>query len=428
LSHFQLVVLSSTLVLLIVLSGFFSIAETALMAVNRYRLRHKARLKKRYAILILKLLKRPDRLLGMILIGNNLANIVASALATFLALSMWGERGIIISTALLTLMVLIFAEIAPKTVAALYPDKVSRLVAWPVYVMLTIFFPFVWLINMITNGLLRLLNINVGHRPTEPLSREELRSVVYDTSGKMSRHYQTMLLGILDLNKVAVDDVMIPRHNIRGIDIEQPWDAVRKQLSHSPHAWLPIYRENVNDVIGILHVRELTGKLLSGRPLDKEGLLKLLKEPYFVPAGISLNIQLVNFQQLRKRVALVVDEYGEIMGLVTLEDILEEIVGEFTTNVMSTAKINLQPDGSYLVDGAIMLRELNRVTKWKFPTDGPRTLNGLIIEHLEAMPAVGVCVLINGYPIEVVQIKENRVTQARISPRLERPAELDVNS
>jgi Mg2+/Co2+ transporter CorB len=411
---------SIVLVLLISLSGFFSIAETALMAVNRYRLRHKARQKKRSAFLILKLLKRPDRLLGMILIGNNLANIVASALATLIAMKLWGEQGVVISTACLTLLVLIFAEIAPKTFAAMYPDKVSRFVAFPVYIALTIFFPLVWFINAITNGLLKLLHINVrGHAPLEQLSREELRSVVYDTAGKMSRPYQAMLLGILDLNKVTVDDVMIPRHYITGIDVEQPWDNVKQQLARNPHAWMPIYREQVNDVLGFLHVRELTEKLLRGGEINRESLLKLAKEPYFVPEGTPLNIQLLNFQQLRKRVALVVDEYGEVMGLVTLEDILEEIVGEFTTNVISTAKINLQPDGSYLVDGTIMLRELNRVTKWKFPTTGPRTLNGLIVEHLEALPKAGIGMIINNYPLEIVQVHENSVKQARIYPKRE---------
>ncbi|MES2218816.1 MAG: HlyC/CorC family transporter [Pseudomonadota bacterium] len=428
-SHFDLVVSSCVLVLLIFLSGFFSIAETALMAVNRYRLRHKARQKKRTAILILKLLKRPDRLLGMILIGNNLANIVASALATLIALKLWGDKGVVISTACLTLLVLIFAEIAPKTFAALYPDKVSRFVAFPVYIALTIFFPLVWFINTITNGLLRAFHINVrGHAPLEQLSREELRSVVFDTAGKMSRHYQTMLLGILDLNKVTVDDVMIPRHYITGIDVEQPWDDVKQQLSRSPHAWMPIYREHINDVVGILHVRELTGKLLLGGAITRENLMKLAKEPYFVPVGTPLNIQLLNFQQLRKRLALVVDEYGEVMGLVTLEDILEEIVGEFTTNVISTAKINLQPDGSYLVDGSIMLRELNRVTKWKFPTNGPRSLNGLIVEYLEALPKAGVCMLINDHPLEIVQVKENSVKQARIFPKWEKKGEEDEKS
>jgi Mg2+/Co2+ transporter CorB len=268
--------------------------------------------------------------------------------------------------------------------------------------------------------LLKLLHINVrGHAPLEQLSREELRSVVYDTAGKMSRPYQAMLLGILDLNKVTVDDVMIPRHYITGIDVEQPWDNVKQQLARNPHAWMPIYREQVNDVLGFLHVRELTEKLLRGGEINRESLLKLAKEPYFVPEGTPLNIQLLNFQQLRKRVALVVDEYGEVMGLVTLEDILEEIVGEFTTNVISTAKINLQPDGSYLVDGTIMLRELNRVTKWKFPTTGPRTLNGLIVEHLEALPKAGIGMIINNYPLEIVQVHENSVKQARIYPKRE---------
>jgi Mg2+/Co2+ transporter CorB len=421
LSHFQFVIISCVLVCLIFLSGFFSIAETALMAVNRYRLRHKARQKKSHALLILKLLKRPDRLLGMILIGNNLANIVASALATLIAMKLWGEKGVVISTACLTLIILIFAEIAPKTFAALYPDRVSRVVAWPVYIALTIFFPLVWFINMITNNLLRLFHINVGQRPMEQLSREELRSVVYDTGGKMSRHYQTMLLGILDLNKVTVDDVMIPRHHITGIDIEQPWENVKVQLAHTAHAWMPIYREQINDVVGVLHVRELTGKLLGGSAINREKLLKLAKEPYFVPEGTPLNVQLSNFQQLRKRLALVVDEYGEIKGLVTLEDILEEIVGEFTTNVISTSKISLQADGSYLVDGGIMLRDLNRYTKWKFTINGPRTLNGLIVEQLEALPKAGLCLLINDHPVEIVQVKENQVKQAKIFPKLEQP-------
>jgi Mg2+/Co2+ transporter CorB len=418
LSHSQLVIFSSVLLLLICLSAFFSIAETGLMAINRYRLRHKARLKQRHAVLILKLLKRPDRLLGMILIGNNLANIVASALATMIAMQIWGEGGVILSTALLTLLILIFAEVAPKTVAALYPERVSKFVARPVSIMLIVFFPFVWLINTVTNGLLRLLHINIGHRPLEPLSREELRSVVYDTAGKMSRQYQSMLLGILDLNKAAVDDVMIPRHQIIGIDIDQSWEMIRQQLSHSPHDWLPVYHDSINEVVGILHLRELTGKLITGKTMDKEKLLKLLREPYFIPEGTPLNIQLLNFQQQRKRMALVVDEYGEIQGLITLEDILEEIVGEFTTTVESSSRVDLQADGSYIVDGSITLRELNRVTHWHFPTTGPRTLNGLIIEYLESIPVVGVCIRIAGYVIEVQEVKDNRVQIAQVFPKL----------
>lgn len=417
-SHSQVIILSCVLALLIFLSGFFSIAETALMAVNRYRLRHKARLKKGYAIVLLKLLKRPDRLLGMVLIGNNLANIVASSLATLLAYHLYGDKGVIIATALLTFAVLIFAEVAPKTVAALYADKVARFVAWPVYILLTIFYPFVWLLNTVSNGLLLIFRIKVSSKQIEALTREELRSVVYDTTGKMTP-YQTMLLGILDLNKVSVNDVMIPKHKIHGVDIEEPWQVVQRELGNSPHDWLPVYKNSINGVIGFLHMRDLTSRMVAGRHLDKEILMKALKEPYFVPEGTPLNVQLLNFQRQRKRLAMVVDEYGEVLGLITLEDILEEIVGEFTTNVPSTTKVEMQEDNSYLVDGGITLKELNKVTGWSFPTKGPRTLNGLIIEHLEAMPSTGVSVKIANHPIEIVQVKENRITVARVFPSLE---------
>lgn len=417
-SHSQLVVFSVMLFLLVFLSGFFSTAETALMAINRYRLRHKARLNKRSAVLILKLLKRPDRLLGMVLIGNCVANIVASALATLIAEYYFGATGVIISTVLLTLIILVFAEVAPKTVAALYPDQVSKLVVFPVYLLLQLFYPLVWCINMFANGLLRLCHIKVGARQTETLSREELRSVVYDTAGKMSRQYQSMLLGILDLNKVLVDDVMIPSHEILGIDIDQSWEIIQKQIAASTHDWLPVYRDDINHVIGLLHLRDLMAVYMEGKALSKEALQHVLQEPYFIPEGTPLNIQLVNFQRQHKRVALVVDEYGEIHGLVSLEDILEEIVGEFTTNVPSANKIAPQSDGSYLVDGATTLRELNRITQWEFPVRGPRTLNGLIIEYLEALPHAGTCVRIAGYPIEIMQVKENCVSVARIFPRL----------
>ncbi|MHB1947098.1 MAG: HlyC/CorC family transporter [Gammaproteobacteria bacterium] len=416
-SHFQITVIAIVLAFLIILSGFFSAAETGLMAINRYRLRHKARMKKRDAMLILKLLKRPDRLLGMILIGNNCSNICASALATVLAIQLFGDKAVIISTVLLTLAVLIFSEVAPKTLAALYPERISRWVAWPVYGMLLIFYPFVWLLNGVSNGLLRLFGVKLTGNVHEPISREELRSVVYETSGRISPQYQNMLLGILDLNKVAVEDVMIPRHEVIGIDLADDWQVVSKQLTQSAHDWLPVYRENINQITGFLHLRDLMSEVLSG-VLDKEKLIKVLHEPYFIPEGTPLNIQLLNFQRLRKRIALVVDEYGEIQGLVSVEDILEEIVGEFTTTVTTSGKIiEKQTDGSYLVDGAITIRELNRITQWKFPTTGPRTLNGLIIEYLEVIPRKGgVCVRIANYPVEILEVKENRVKVARIFP------------
>jgi Mg2+/Co2+ transporter CorB len=418
LSNAQLIVFLTVLIFLIVLAAFFSAAETGLMAINRYRLRHRARMKKHSALLILQLLKRPDRLLGVILIGSNVANILASALATLIAIHYWGETGVLISTAILTILILIFAEVAPKTIAALYPEKISRWVAWPVSIMMKLLHPFVWLINTLSNGVLRVLGVRVGSHAVEPLSREELRSVVYETAGRISHQYQNMLLGILDLNKVVIDDVMIPRHEVIGIDLDDAWEIVQKQIATSQFDWLPIYRDTINQVLGVLHLRDITRMMIEHKAINKEVLIKHLHEPYFVPEGTPLNIQLMNFQQKRKRLALVVDEYGEIKGLVTLEDILEEIVGEFTTNVVNVNKVQLQSDGSYLVDGATTIREFNRATQWKLPTQGTRTINGLIVECLEAIPHAGISILIENYPVEILQVKENRVKKARIFPRL----------
>jgi len=419
LNSFQITVFSIILILLILLAAFFACAETGLMAVNRYRLRHKARLKKRYAVRLMQLLKRPDRVLGAILIGSTFANMLASSLATLLAFHFWGDKGAILSAIGLTFIVLIFAEIAPKTLAAIYPDKVARWVAYPIYLILKILYPVVWLANAITNNFLRLLHIRVTNYAVEPLSREELRSVVYDTSGKISRQYQNMLLGILDLSKLTVDDVMIPRSDIKGIDIEQPFEAIVDHINKYHQDWIPVYRENVNQVIGVLYTHEILRLLLSKMTMNKDLLEQFLQEPYFVPEGTSLNIQLAYFQQSHDKVAFVVDEYGEIQGLLTLNDILEEIVGDFTTSLAVGKRIQHQPDGSYLVDGALTVREFNRTTEWELPLGGPRTINGLIIEHLEALPHIGTAVLIEGYPIEIIQVKENRVKLAKVAPMLE---------
>ncbi len=418
-SHFQVVIFALVLVLLIILAAFFACAETGLMAINRYRLRHKARMKKKYAILLMQLLRRPDRLLGAILIGSTFANMIASSLATLLAFHFWGDEGALISAIILTLIVLIFAEIAPKTLAAIYPDKVARLVAYPIYIILKVLYPLVWFANTITNGLLRLLHIRVTASSIEPLSREELRSVVYETAGKISRQYQNMLLGILDLSKLTVDDVMIPRHEIIGIDIEQPWERFVEQINKFHTDWVPVYRENVNQVIGVLYTRDVLRLLLAQTPINKELLTQFLQEPYFVPEGTSLNAQLAYFQQSMDKVAFVVDEYGEIQGLLTLNDILEEIVGDFTSNLSAAKRVQPQPDGSFLVDGSMTIREVNRATQWELPLGGPKTINGLIVEYLEAMPHTGTAVLISGYPIEIIQVKDNRVKLARIFPKLE---------
>lgn len=413
LSQSTLILYCVAIIVLLITSAFFSCAETALMAINRYRLRHAGAMKKRWAVLILKLLKRPDRLLGMILIGNNVANIFAAAFVTIVAIHLFGEKAVMLFSVLLALLVLIFAEVAPKTIAALYPEQISRMVAWPIFFLLKICYPLVWFINIISNGLLRLLRINISSHVVEPLNREELRSIVYEGTGKVLP-YQRMLLGILDLNKVTVDDVMIPRHKIIGIDFHDPWEHVLERIAKSRHDWLPIYKENINQVVGVLHVREVLSFALS-KTLNQETLIKLLHEPYFVPQGALLNMQLQNFQRQHQRMALVVDEYGEIQGLITLKDILEEIVGEFALNVSQNTKtVKVQADGSYLVEGAVTIRELNRVAQCHFPTDGPRTLNGLIVDYLETIPRTGVCVRIGNFAIEIMEVKDNRVKVAHL--------------
>jgi len=331
-----------------------------------------------------------------------------------------GNEGVVPFAILLTFIILIFAEVAPKTVAALYPEKVARLVAYPIFILLKLCYPLVWLINVISNSLLSILRIKVSTLKVEPLSREELRSVVYEGTGKVPYPYQRMLLGILDLNTVAVEDVMIPRHNMQGIDLDHSWDQIRQQLVHSKYDWLPAYRENINNIVGVLHVRDLLKNILKNT-LDKEQLVKTLQEPYFVPEGTLLNIQLNNFQTTNKRMAMIVDEYGEIQGLLTLKDILEEVLGEFTNSVNPASKmIQVQADGSFLVNGAVAVRELNRVTHYHLPIEGPKTLSGLIIEYLESIPHTRTCVLISDYPIEILEVEENRVKLARIFPKLVR--------
>lgn len=391
------------------------------MSVNRYRLRHKSRMKKKYAVRLLKMLKRPDRVLGAILIGSTFANMLASSIATLIAFHFWGDKGALLTALVLTIIVLIFAEITPKTLAALYPDKVAQLVAYPIEFVLKVLYPAVWIANYITNGLLRLLRIRVSNYVIEPLSRDELRSVVYDTTGKISRQYQNMLLGILDLNKLTVDDVMIPRHEIVGVDIEQPWEKIIEQINKFTQGeWVPVYRDNVNHVIGMLYTRDVLRLLLAQNTINKETLQHFLQEPYFVPEGTSLYTQLSYFQQSHDKVAFVVDEYGEIQGMLTLNDILEEIVGDFTSSMALGKRIQKQTDDSYLVDGGMTVREFNRLTEWELPLRGPRTVNGLIIEYLETLPRTGTAVKIADYPIEIIQVKDNRVKLARVFPKLGR--------
>jgi Mg2+/Co2+ transporter CorB len=418
LTHTNFLMLLSTLVILLILAIFFSCAETSLMALNRYRLRHQARLKKRNALLILKLLKRPDRLLGVVLVGSTLANVMGSAIVTIISLHFWGERGVFFATILLTLVFLVFCEAAPKTLAALYPEKVSRIIAFPVYLFRQIFFPLIWFVNLLSNNLLRILGVKIKRTNVDSLTHDELRTVVYETTGKVPQRYQAMLLGILDLNKLTVNDAMVNRRDLKGIDLNYPWPQIYGQLAVLTRDWVPVYRESIDQLLGVLHARDLAAYLLVHKELDQEKLMGLLHQPYFIPEETPLNVQLHNFQDKHQQVAFVVDEYGEILGSLTLDDILEEIVGEFTAGITDIDKmLKRQPDGSYLVDGMMPVREFNRLVQWELPVNGPRTINGLITEHLEALPRKGTGLLIERYPIEIIEVKANRVKLARVFPQ-----------
>ena len=413
-------VLFGALVLLILLSAFFSGSETGLMTVNRYRLRNLARAGNRSARRALRLLERPDRLIGLILLGNNFVNILASALATLLFMRLLGEAGIAVATTLLTVVILIFAEVTPKTLAALKPERIALPAAWIYQPLLRALYPLVWALNLVTNSLLRLLGVRPEEGAQETLSREELRTLMMEAGAMIPESHQTMLVNLLDLEEIRVEDVMVPRNEIVGVDLADDLDEIRQLLARTPYTRLPVYEERIDNVVGILHTRRIL-PLLQEEELTVEKIRKLAHEPYFVPEGTSLLTQLLNFQRAGRRTALVVDEYGDILGMVTLEDILEEVVGEFTTDPYALHRdIVPQEDGGWLVDGGLAIREINRSLGIQLPTDGPRTLNGLILEHLETIPEPGTSLLINDYPIEVVQVKGNVVKTARIAPRLER--------
>ena len=410
--------LLALLIGLIILSAFFSAAETSMMAINRYRLRHLGLTGNKSAQRVSRLLERTDRLLGIILICNTFANILASAVATLIALSLLGEVGVAISTIALTLVVLIFGEVTPKTFAALRPEKIAFLSSWPLLILLKILYPLVWLTNTIANGLLTLFHVKISKRGIEPLNSEELQTVVKEATGHIAPEPQDMLLRILELEKITVEDVMVPRNDIVGIDLNEDWEVILKQITDSHHTRLLLYKDGIDGVQGIIHLRKVLN-LIVNKTLDKESLLTAAEQVYFVPEGTTLGAQLVNFKIEKCRSGLVVDEYGDIQGLVTLEDILEEIVGEFTTNLPGQLQeIFPQKDGTYIVLGSANIRELNRSMHWDLPTDGPKTLNGLILEYLELIPSAGIGLRLSGYPMEILQVEGNIVRTARIYPAL----------
>jgi len=384
--------LISLLVVLLILSAFFSGSETALMSLNRYQLRHKAREGHRGARFAEKLLQRPDQILGLILLGNNLVNFTAASLVAVIALKIGGQPAVVLGAILLTLAVLIFSETAPKTLAALHPERLAFPAAMIYYPLLKITYPIVWLINVASNGVLYLFGVRDKGNDLHSLTRDELRTVVYEAGARISPRYRQMLLSILDLEKVSVDDVMVPHNEIVGIDLDDEDSEIENTIADSQHTRLPVYRDNIDNVIGILHLRHLAN--LANKQFNRETLQELLSEAYFIPEGTPLSTQLMQFQRRRERIAMVVDEYGDIQGIVTLEDILEEIVGEFTTDPADDGSDVIEESAdNYLVDATA--------------------------ELLETIPAPTTCVKINGYPIEVVETDDNRIRSVRIGKRVQ---------
>jgi len=408
--------LIGALVFLVLLSAFFSAAEISLVTLNRYRLRHQVEAGHRGARIAAKLLERPDRLIGVILLGSNSINALFSALTTVTVIRVWGEKdsAIGIATVIITLVVLILTDLAPKTLATLRPERIAYPSAYVLRPLLKLVYPVVWIVNGIANGLLRLLGVRIQAGVAEKLSADELKTLVMEAGVLMPEAHQDMLLAILELEKVTVDDVMVPRGEIEGIDLDADWDEIAAKLGTSRYTRLPVYRGNLDDVVGVVHLRKVM-RLMHGGNFNRESFVPLIVEPYFIPQGTPLSIALLNFRASKRRSALVVNEYGDLLGLVTLEEILEEIVGDFTTPGMTLAEeIQPQTDGSFLVHGSVTLRDLNRRLDWDLRTDGPKTLNGLITEYLEDLPEAGTSLMLDGYQVDVVRTRGTAVQLARV--------------
>ncbi len=408
--------LYSVLVVLILLSGFFSSSETGMMSLNRYRLKHLRKQNHKGARRASKLLDRPDRLIGLILIGNNLVNILASAIATVIAIRLWGDAGIAVATIVLTLVILVFAEITPKTIAALHPERVAFPASIILLPLMKLMYPVVWTVNSVTNGLLRLLGVDPAATKEEHVSSEELRTIVTEAGALIPPRHRGMLLNILDLEEVSVDDVMVPRNDVYGIDLDDSDEDILRCIQASNHTRLPVWRDDINNIVGVLHMRNIS-RIIDRQGLDRDALEREMDKPYFIPESTPLHTQLLHFQKNKLRLAIVVDEYGEVMGIVALEDILEEIVGEFTSRMSDGSDaIFAQRDGSYIIAGNANLRDVNKALNWELPTDGPKTLSGLVLEYLESFPDGNVGLAIAGYRLEILELQGNVVQAVRASP------------
>jgi Mg2+/Co2+ transporter CorB len=401
------------------MSAFFSGTETALMSINRYQLRTLAKQGNRRAQVTEKLLERPDKLIGLILLGNNLVNNLAATLVAVLVLRLANDEWLAIGAGALTLFMLVFCEVGPKTYGALHP-RAAALFAAPIYrVLQWIVYPFVWVVNRITNAALKIIGIKADQQTQQTaLTQEELRTVVAEAGIMIPQRHQQMLMGILDLERVTVDDIMIPRNEVTGIDLTDDWGAILEKIRDSQHTRLPVYEGELDQLVGVLHLKRVANELARGR-LTREMVREIASQrgALFVPEGTPLNTQLLNFQREKRRFGFVIDEYGDIQGLITLEDLLEEIVGEFTSDPSSSAHkdVHEESKGVYVVNASITIRKLNRALGWKLPIDGPKTLNGLMLEQLETIPESGTVLRIGNHVFEVLQTADNTIRTVRVT-------------
>ena len=400
---------------LVLASAYFSSSETGMMSLNRYRMNHLKHQGHAGATRASKLLEKPDKLIGIILIGNNFVNFLAASVASSIAIVLLGNPAPLATAIVLTLVVLVFAEVTPKTIAALYPEKIAYPSSIILGLLLKILYPAVWVINRVSNSLVRVLGFHPKVDDSlQQLNPDELRTVVHESRSRLPKKRQGMLLNILDLEKIRVDDIMVPRHEIVGINLEDDMQSILNQISDAHHTRIPVYKNEIDNIIGVLHMRSV-GKLMQIETLNKAVLIQQTVEPYYIPESTPLHTQLFAFQHRKNRLAIIVDEYGAVRGIVTLEDILEEIVGEFTTDrADSNRDIHLQEDGSYLIDGGISVRELNKVLGWEVNSRGAKTLNGLLMEILQSIPDSHVGIKLDGYIAEIVQIQDNRFRTIRM--------------
>lgn len=409
-----IVVLIFVLIALVFFSGFFSASEIGIMSLNRYRLRHLTKEGNKQAQRVSELLTRPARFLSVILIGNTFAHIIASSIATLLGQHLYGEWGVVCATSLLTLMILIFAEMMPKTLGAAYPQRIAFSASWMLKFFQSLFTPLIWFITGLTNKLLATVGISMDSMPKEALSKEELQTVLLEAGGLLPVEHKRMMLSLLDLEKATVEDIMIPKADLIGLNLEESWHTLLNQLKTAQHTRIPLYRGSIEHLAGVVHVRSVL-HLAVEETLTLEHLLEVAEAPYYVPESTTLNVQILHFRKMKKRSAFVVDEYGELQGLVTMEDILEEIVGEFTTDVAALSKDILPLEGGvFLIDASTTVRDINRSLGWHLPLIGPKTLSGLIVEKLGYIPPPDCCLMIDHYAVEVLKVQDNLIRSVKM--------------